>query len=135
MPLNAAALAALTSIRTNRELVFPGFPQKTWFYKNWHKLLDLAGIDRAKHFGLHAIRANGAGMLWETSPAVAKFVLGHRSIGTTSRHYVNGTSMVARALEALPMPFGLPATTWPAASESLEGRSPSPLTTYLKHTT
>jgi len=100
--LNGAALSALKDISGDRELVFPGFKHKKDFYNCLHQLLDLAGLKRSAHFGLHAIRANSAGILWETSPQVAQFILGHQSLQTTKTHYVNGKSMVNEALDDMP---------------------------------
>jgi integrase len=112
--LNETALAALQSIRGDREFVFSGFKCKTQFYEQFHHLLDLAGLKREEHFLLHAIRANSAGILWETAPQAAQFTLGHRSIITTQRHYINGESMVTKALDGMPQPWklnqALPAT-------------------------
>ena len=104
--LNAAAMAALRSIRTDRELVFQpaeGFRRDS-LTRLFHKLQDLAAIPRKNHFGLHDIRRTVATVLWEDSPQAAQFALGHQSMTTTQRHYIDGGPLLARALDALPQP-------------------------------
>ena len=101
------ALAHLQRIRSDRELVFPWHNGYRQFFCWMHKLQDLAGIPRAEHFGLHAIRRTAATCLWAESPQAAQWALGHSSLGTTAQHYVNATGLVARAIDNLPNPFGL----------------------------
>ena len=102
--LNEMAMKHLLAIRTDRELVFPWLRSLEHFHKHFHRLQAAAGIPRKDHFGLHDIRKTAASILWEDSPAAAQYALGHSSMNTTMRHYVNGTSIVARALDALPQP-------------------------------
>lgn len=102
--LNEVAMRHLTMIRTDRELVFPWHRSEVTFYRCFHRLQTAAGIPRKDHFGLHDLRRTAASALWEDSPAAAQYALGHRSMGTTRDHYVNGTSIVARALDALTQP-------------------------------
>lgn len=102
--LNAVALRHLQAIRTNRELVFPGFGSSNSYYRALHRLLKLAAIPDAQHFGLHDIRRTGATLLWDDSPQAAQLALGHQSPETTRRHYIHQTGIVARALDALPQP-------------------------------
>jgi len=102
--LNEVAMRHLLMIRTDRELVFPWHHSGLHFYRCFHRLQTAAGIPRKDHFGLHDLRRTAASALWEDSPAAAQYALGHRSISTTRDHYVNGTSIVARALDALPQP-------------------------------
>ena len=113
--LNPAALAALRSIRADRELVFqPPSPawSKSQFYKLFHKLQDLAAIPKKDHFGLHDIRRTAATALWEINPGAAQFALSHTSSDVTRKHYVDGGPLVARALDALPQPQALAAATF-----------------------
>jgi integrase len=105
--LNAAALDALRKIRRARELVFPtDWADEKTFYKWFHHLQDSAGIPRKEHFGLHVIRKTAATVLAGFSPQAAQLALGHRSLTTTVNHYINPTSIVAAALDAMPQPFG-----------------------------
>jgi integrase len=69
-------------------------------------LQDSAGIPRKEHFGLHVIRKTAATVLAGFSPQAAQLALGHRSLTTTVNHYINPTSIVAAALDAMPQPFG-----------------------------
>lgn len=104
--LNAAALNALRSIRTDRKLIFP-WPSNDYrstFYKRLHKLQDVAGIPREDQFGFHPIRKTVATMLWEINPGAAQCALGHTTNDVTKKHYVDGGGMVARALDQLPQP-------------------------------
>lgn len=109
--LNAAAvgaLEALTPIGVNlaeNRLVFPGYVHMKTFHVAWRKLLDSAGVPAEKRFGLHAIRANSARLLWESNPQAAQAALGHRSIEVTRKHYVNGGEMTSKALDGLPQPW------------------------------
>ena len=104
--LNAAAMAAMRSIRTDRELVFPWKdPVTRWtFYRHLHRLETVAGIPEADQFGLHAIRRTVATALYEISPGAAQFALGHTTNDVTRKHYVDGGGLVARALDQLPQP-------------------------------
>jgi len=106
--LNSAAMAALRSIRTDRDLIFQspesGFPMYR-FNRLFHELQSLAGIPRKDHFGLHDIRRTLATFLWEENPAAAQFSLGHSRDDVTRKYYVDGGPMVARALDSLPQPF------------------------------
>ena len=102
--LNPIAIAHLRKIRTGRELIFPWPYDQTWFSKCFHRIQAEAGIPEKDWFGLHDLRRTAATLLWEDSPAAAQAALGHASLQTTLRSYVNGTSMVARALDALPQP-------------------------------
>ena len=105
--LNPAAPDALRSIRSNRELVFPrGSKSLSWFGTNFHKLLDSAGIPRKEHFMLHAIRKTAATVLAQHSPAAAQLALGHRSLSTTIDYYINPTSIISGAIDAMPQPWG-----------------------------
>jgi integrase len=108
--LNQAAMVALRSIRTDRDFVFrlPGCEEvmKSRFYKLLHRLQNLAAIPRKDHFGLHDIHRAVATTMWESSPAAAQFSLGHTRDDITRKHDVDGGPLVARALDALPQPFG-----------------------------
>jgi integrase len=104
--LNGAAMEALQSIRTDRELVFPWQSAQygRTFYRHFHELQTAAGIPEKNQFGMHAIRKTVATLLWEASPAAAQFALGHTSNDVTKRCYVDGGALVARALDKLPQP-------------------------------
>lgn len=104
-PLNETVLRHLHSIRDDdRELIFPWPINTRAFHDYWHSLLDLAGIPRDEHFGLHGLRRTLATTLWKTSPQAARLALGHRSMETTIGHYVNAQAIVAAAIEDLPQP-------------------------------
>jgi hypothetical protein len=105
--LNAAAVGALRGIRTARELVFPTGANATTFDKWFHHLQNLAAIPRKEHFGLHAIRKTAATIIAGLSPQAAQLALGHASLRTTINNYINPTSIVGAALDAMPQPFGL----------------------------
>ena len=105
--LNAAALAALRSIRTDRELVFPWPHCPRYLNTCLHRLQDAAGIPSEKHFTFPAIRKTVATTLWAISPGAAQYALGHTTSDVTKKHYVDGGGLVARALDQLPQPSGL----------------------------
>lgn len=67
-------------------------------------MLDLAGIPKAQHFGLHDIRKTVGTNLWASSPQAAQFVLGHSNVAVTAKHYVDQTSIVAAAVDRLKQP-------------------------------
>ena len=108
--LNAAAIAALEAMAEpdatweNRP-VFAGYREPTAFHDAFRRLQAAAGVPREERFGLHALRANSARLLWESSPQAAQATLGHRSIQTTLKHYVNGGPMAVKALDKLPQPW------------------------------
>jgi len=105
--LNEVTIAHLKKIRifrVPRELVFPWPYAQGWFDKCFHRLQAEAGIPRRDYFGLHDLRRTAATILWEDSPQAAQYALGHSSMNTTRDFYVNGQSIVARALDALPQP-------------------------------
>lgn len=108
MHLNEAAMAALRSIRTNRELVFPWPHARRDFYKYVHRLEDAAGIPRKDQFGFHTIRKTVATLLYEVNPGAAQFALGHTTNDVTKKRYVDGGGLVARALDQLPQPEAFP---------------------------
>jgi len=102
--LNAPAMEALRSIRTDRELVFPWPHHRRYFCTALHRLQTAAGIPTKEHFGLHTIRKTVATLLWEINPGAAQFALGHTTNAITKKHYVDGGKLVARALDQLPQP-------------------------------
>lgn len=107
--LNSWAMAALRSIRTDRELVFPWNPKdRRSLYRHFHTLQDAAGIPKNDQFGFHTIRKTVATMLYEVNPGAAQFALGHTTNDVTRRHYVDGGGLVARALDQLPQPEAFP---------------------------
>jgi len=103
-PLNTVAIEHLHSIRDDRELVLPWPFDKRHFYSCWHQLLDLAGIPREEHFGLHDLRKTLATQLWQTSPQAAQLALGHSSAAVTAGYYVGQTGIVAAAIDNMEVP-------------------------------
>lgn len=103
-PLPATASQHLRLIRTDRKRVFPWPYRLEWLNECFHRLQDSAGIPREDHFGLHNLRKTLATLLWEHSPAAAQLALGHTSGQTTQQYYVQAAEIVARAVDALPMP-------------------------------
>ncbi len=104
VPLNEVAIEHLESIRTDRELVFEWNLSDEYRRKVFHDMQDAAGIERADHFGLHALRRTAATALWAHSPQAAQLVLGHSTIQMTRNHYVQGAGIVAEAVDSLPQP-------------------------------
>lgn len=104
--LNAHAMAAIDSIRTARELVFP------WPYSHahWHRarnrIFAAAGIPDARWFGTHGFRKAFATELAKIDGLAVSMALGH-SAGPRHKvaidHYVNRCAMVA-AINQLPQP-------------------------------
>jgi integrase len=111
--LTKTVMEHLRAIRTERKYVFP-WPSpfngqsprhvQDSFFRHFRKLQRIAGITGKDHFGLHTIRKTLATRLWEISPGAAQCALGHTAQDVTKFHYVDGTAMVARALDALPQP-------------------------------
>ena len=112
--LNPAAIVALQSIRTDRELVFPWpSPDRRAFWRYLQKLEAAAGIPKSEWFGMHVIRKTVATMLYEVSPGAAQFALGHVTADVTRKSYVDGGGLVARALDQLPQPEAFPSRPKP----------------------
>ncbi len=104
-PLNQTVLDHLRGIHSDdRELVLPWPNNMRHFDRHWHRLLDLAGIRREDHFGLHTLRKTLATTLWESSPQAAQLALSHADSAVTQLHYVQGTRIVAAAIDALAQP-------------------------------
>lgn len=102
-PLNAVAVEHLRRIRSPRPRVFGHFTTE-WTRRLWLKIQDQAGIPKSQQFGLHQLRRTFATKLFATDPSAAQLALGHSSIATTIRHYVQSTGIVARAVNSLPQP-------------------------------
>ena len=104
--LNDAAMATLDAICRDRtrELVFPWPHCSTYFHTCLRRLLDTACIPRREHFGLQNLRATNGTQLWSIDPSAAQAGLGHSNIATTRRHYLDATTIVAKALDSFPQP-------------------------------
>lgn len=93
LPLNdAARLAlarALTIVRPDRKVLFPWPHHPRYFYTQFHKLQDFAGIPKERQHGLHGIRKATATEVAEFSPMGAQLILGHRDGTLLEKHYVN----------------------------------------------
>jgi integrase len=111
--LNAAAMAALRSIRTDRELVFPWPHCKRYFNTCLHRLQDAAGLPKDRHFDLPTIRKTFTTILWEINPGAAQYACGHTMSDVTRKHYVDGGDLVARALDQLPQLETFPSKVGP----------------------
>ena len=103
-PLNSVTMRQLSAIRVTRDLLFPWNHSREMFDRAFHKLHRLAGIPRKQHFGLHQIRKTLATKLWGEAPQAAQYQMGHESISTTARHYVQGQSIVSTAVNSLQQP-------------------------------
>ncbi len=88
----------------SRGPVFPWPYDLSHFGTMFHRLQYEAGIPRAAHFGLHAIRRTLATRLWEVNPGAAQLALGHTNDAVTREHYVAGPAIIAKALDGLPQP-------------------------------
>ena len=102
--LSRVAIDHLRTIRTSRELVFPWPHGDVPFYRELHRLQTLAGIKRSDQFGLHRIRKTTATLLWESNPQAAQLALGHSTDRVTRAYYVSGAGIMAKALDAMPLP-------------------------------
>lgn len=102
-PLNEVALKHLEAIRTDRDLVFEWPYSETHFGRSFHRLQWEAGLPVGAHFGLQNLRQTHGTLLWEFAPEAAQYSLGHSDAEVTRRHYVEGTGIVARAVEKLPV--------------------------------
>ena len=102
--LSHVALDHLRTIRTDRELVFPWPHTQHTFYQELHRLQTLAGINFKDQFGLHRIRKTTATLLWESNPQAAQLALGHSTDRVTRAYYVAGQGIMAKALDAMPLP-------------------------------
>jgi len=104
VPLHPIVEDHLRRIRTDRELVFPWPNQMRAFHSAFHELQSSAGIPRAEHFGLHALRRSLATMLWDINPGAAQLGLGHAGTDVTKNHYVRPDDILIRAFNQLPQP-------------------------------
>ena len=102
--LSRVAIDHLRTIRTDRELVFPWPHGENAFYREFRRLRALAGIKPSDAFALQRIRKTTASLLWESSPQAAQFALGHSTDRVTKAYYVAGQFIMAKALDAMPLP-------------------------------
>ena len=102
--LNPIVIQHLLAIRRESVCVFEFSHARRRFWQLLHLLQKRAGVDQSDWFGLHALRRTLASILWEHSPSAAQFALGHTTSDITRQHYVDGGSLVARAIDALPQP-------------------------------
>jgi integrase len=125
-PLTSVCLSHLRAVKPCHKLIFPFIPASgdmKVFYKWLYRLESKAGISRERRFGLHALRRTFATVLWQASPQAAQLALGHASISTTAKHYVNRTRILSEAIETLPQPgafFEMEAISRPLSGGTLE---------------
>jgi integrase len=115
--LNPAAFEQLQAVCRDRgrEFVFPWPHGREYFHTCLRRLLNLAAIPQETRFGLQNLRQANGTAVFAIDPAAAVAGLGHQNMNTTLRHYVLATSIVAKALDALPQPEALSGST-PAAA-------------------
>ena len=104
-PLHRAAIAHLLKIRLpGRRKLFEWRHGWKAFYKEWHTIQDMAGIETKDHFTLHDLkRTAGTELSDVASPWVVQQMLDHASINT-SRHYVNVARKLRPAVDRMSMP-------------------------------
>ncbi|MCG2682380.1 MAG: site-specific integrase [Planctomycetales bacterium] len=104
-PLHRVAIAHLLKIRLpNSSRLFEWRHGWKAFYKEWHAIQDMAGIETKDHFTLHDLKRTAGTELSEiASPWVVQQMLDHSSINT-SRHYVNAAEQCREAVDNFPMP-------------------------------
>jgi len=102
--LSRVAIDHLCTIRTDRELVFPWPHGENAFYREFRRLRALAGIKPSDAFALQQIRKTTGTLLWESNPQAAQFSLGHSTDRVTKAYYIAGQGIMAKALDAMPLP-------------------------------
>lgn len=101
-PISRLVVLHLTRIRTPADLVFP-FPHSSrTFYREWHRIQDVAGIER--HIKVHDLkRACSSRYAAIASPWVVQEI-GDWSNLETSRSYVNASDEARLAVNRLRLP-------------------------------
>lgn len=94
VPLNSAAVSAMQTIRTSRDLVFPWDCRRRHLDDVFQSIKKAAGLPPADGRMFHAIRRLTSSQLAKQGPGVAQFVLGHAGLSTTKAHYINGATAV-----------------------------------------
>lgn len=104
VPLPPVVVAHLAAIADpTRELLLP-FPHRAArLYWQFHELRRLAGLPRRPGLAWHSIRRAHATELARTNTAAAQISLGHASLSTTTRHYLQA-DVLRDALAKLPQP-------------------------------
>ena len=103
-PLHAIAIKHLLQIQGPKDSVFPFTGCKQQWYREWHRLQDLADIETSRHIKLHDLkRFAGTRYAATASPWVVQQMLDHSSI-ETSRHYINASEACRAAVDAFPLP-------------------------------
>ena len=103
-PLHATAIKHLLQIKGPDDLVFPFEAGRTEWYREWHRIQDLADVDTAAHIKLHDLkRFAGTRYAATASPWVVQHMLDHSSL-ETSRHYVNAAEACCSAVDTFPLP-------------------------------
>lgn len=91
-------------------------------YRTWHEIQAAAGIQVYRHaksrlkpyYGFHEIRKT-CGTAWAAlSEAAAQHMLGHKSINTTRRYYVNNQRVSERVADRFEQPAAFSAAGEPA---------------------
>jgi integrase len=102
--MNDAVFNHLSAIRSSRQYLFGWPANMRRYHREFHRLQTLAGLPRSEHFGLHSLRRTAATRLWQSNPAAAQLMLGHTSMLTTIRHYVQSEGIIAQAIKDMPQP-------------------------------
>lgn len=101
--LNRFALAALASIRGERELIFPWPHCPSWLHECRLRILEAAGLPPERRFGFHGLRKRHITEVAMQNAMAAQLTAGHTSARTTIDHYTMREVLVP-ALDALPQP-------------------------------
>jgi len=104
-PINAELKKHLRSVITNDELVFRFRASESTFYRQWHELQTLAGIDRKQHHKLHDLKRTCGTELGRTENAhTIALMLDHSSVQMGSA-YVDPTEQLRAAAERMRQPW------------------------------
>lgn len=103
IPLNAAAVAAVERIRTDRVRIFPWPHTESWLHETRRRILRQAGLPRERQFGFHGVRRLYGTKMARINPIAGRKSLGHSNPKTFEDCYV-GSSLWTEALDELPQP-------------------------------
>lgn len=106
-PLNATLARHLERIKTPAALVFPLPITRSWFYAQWRKINEAAGLTGSARVFPHDLKRAAltqATGIEGVDPFTVQLFGDHASLSTTTRHYVNTSSRLDRVAERLPQP-------------------------------
>ena len=102
LPLHPLAFRDLFAIRGDRQLLFPFPHSRTTLYAELRRIHAAAGTPPNQQFAFHQMRHTTLTAVDQVAPEAAQMMAGHKSYGTTVRHYLALDKLID-AVERMPL--------------------------------